>query len=35
MVAMVVHELPVMTETMAQMMQQEAKKKVGCRICMP
>ena len=28
MVAIVVHELPVMTETMAQMIQQEARKKV-------
>lgn len=35
MVAMVVHELPVMTLTMADMMQVEAKNISGCIICMP
>ena len=35
MVAMVVQELPVMTETMAQMMQHEARKKRGERMCRP
>ena len=35
MVAIVVHELPVMTETMAQMIQQEARKNVGLNTCIP
>ena len=35
MVAMVVHELPVITETMAQMIQLDARKNVGLNTCMP
>ena len=34
-VAMVVHELPVITDTTAQIMQQEARKKLGWMICIP
>ena len=34
-VAMVVHELPVITETNAQMMQVDARKKLGWMICIP
>ena len=35
MVAMVVQELPVMTETMAQMRQQDAKNIWGVSVCNP
>ena len=35
MVAIVVQELPVITETMAQMMQHDARKNRGVRICNP
>ena len=35
MVAMVVHELPVITEINAQMMQVDARKKLGWIICIP
>ena len=35
MVAIVVHELPVITDTTAQIRQQEARKKLGCSSCMP
>lgn len=35
MVAMVVHELPVMTLTMALMMQEDTKKTSGWMICTP
>jgi len=35
MVAMVVHELPVITEISTQMIQVDAKKKLGCMICIP
>ena len=35
MVAIVVHELPVMTDTMAHIRQQEARKKWGWIICIP
>ena len=35
MVAIVVHELPVITDTNAQIMQVEVRKKFGWIICMP
>ena len=34
-VAIVVHELPVITETKAQIIHVEARKKLGCITCIP